>query len=157
MSEALHEEFSEENEQALACVLDTLIPPSPDGRLPAAGALGLVSDVAAAMVAQPALRPAITMGLAAFREVIGSSGPEGFAALSIAERSAILNDLAPAQPAFLPGLLFTVYGAYYRHPTVVKILGIEAWPPHPKGYEMAEIDESLLDEVRNRAPLYRTP
>jgi hypothetical protein len=32
---------------------------------------------------------------------------------------------------------------------------MEARPPHPKGYEMAPHDLSLLDPVRRREKLYR--
>jgi hypothetical protein len=45
--------------------------------------------------------------------------------------------------------------AYYQAPRVVEALGLEARPPHPKGYEVELGDLTLLDEVRRRGKLYR--
>lgn len=149
--------LSGDDRLALACVLDTLIPRSEDGALPGAGELGLTQAIGEAMATQEALRAAIGQGLVGFRDAIGSDGTAAFAARTLAERSEILNDLSTGQPAFIASLVSTVYSAYYQHPQVVEALGIETWPPHPKGYEMAAMDESLLDPVRKRPPLYRTP
>ncbi len=67
----------------------------------------------------------------------------------------VLNEIATTQPAFLPGLIFHGYVGYYQHPEVLEALGLEARPPHPKGYEMEPTDFSLLDDVRRRERLYR--
>jgi hypothetical protein len=141
--------------QALVCILDTLIPRSADGRLPGAGELGIASEIESMLSPQGELWQSIVAGLAAFRSRVGDDGLEGFAASSIADRSQLLNDLAEAQPALVPTLVFNTYAAYYRHPKVITILGIEAWPPHPKGYEMAPMSPERLDHMRSRPPLYR--
>jgi hypothetical protein len=74
----------------------------------------------------------------------------------MALRTQVLNDLSVSHPAFVPTLAFNVYGAYYRHPRVTRALGIEAWPPHPKGYAMEPTSSARLDGMRRRSPMYRT-
>jgi hypothetical protein len=68
----------------------------------------------------------------------------------------VLNELASAQPGFLPGLMFLTYAGYYQDPRVVEALGLEPRPPFPKGYDMEPNELSLLDEVRQRPTLFRT-
>ena len=66
-----------------------------------------------------------------------------------------MNELATRAPAFLPGLVFQTYVAYYQHRDVVRALGLPPRPPHPEGYELEEGDLTLLDPVRRRDPLFR--
>jgi hypothetical protein len=147
--------FSPEDQRALASVLDAIIPPSADGLLPGAGQLGLVRAIEDATRRAPDLRTAIDHGLSALRDLLARRGAEGLAALPAEDRRALLDELVAAQPAFLPGLIFHAYVAYYADDRVVEGLGLEARPPHPKGYEMLPSDLGLLDEVRQRAKLYR--
>ena len=147
--------LSAEQTRSLACVLDTLIPPSADGRMPGAGEIGLAIAIEEAMASQPDLQPAVVHGLAGFEELIAGIGLPAFAALPVAERAELLDELLPSQPAFVASLVFHAYTAYYRHAKVMVALGLEARPPHPKGYEMAPTDTSLLDEMRKRKPMYR--
>jgi hypothetical protein len=64
--------------------------------------------------------------------------------------------LSESQPALVPTLVFNTYSAYYRHSEIIEILGIETWPPHPTGYEMAPTSSERLDQMRRRPPIYRT-
>lgn len=141
--------------RALESVLDELIPPSRDGRLPGAGELGLVAHVEAVMAQQPDLVTAVAQGLAALAELVGDRGPQGFPDLPRPQKLEILNELATLQPAFLPGLVFHTYVGYYQSPRVLQALGMEGRPPAPLGYAMEPTDPSLLDAVRGRPKLYR--
>ncbi|MCZ6463540.1 MAG: gluconate 2-dehydrogenase subunit 3 family protein [Proteobacteria bacterium] len=147
--------LSSDEERDLAGVLDEIIPPSEDGRLPGAGELGLTAAIERAMNDTPDLRPAVAQGLAALHELVESRGPGDFASLSREKRRGVLNELATLQPAFLPGLIFHVYAHYYRDGRVLEALGLEPRPPHPLGYELETGDLSLLDPVRDRPKLYR--
>ena len=131
----------------LSSVLDQLLPPRDDGRLPGAGALGLADGVDTATRALP-LRPAIAAALA-------SLAAGGFAAQPEPEKRARLQALAQEAPAVFQALLVHAYGAYYTHPSVVEALGLPPRPPFPKGYEVPATDFSLLEPVRRRAKLYR--
>ena len=65
MSEAAQESpFSEEQQRALSCVLDQIIPPSADTKMPGAGEIGLVEYIERALQTAPALQPTIADGLA---------------------------------------------------------------------------------------------
>jgi hypothetical protein len=144
--------FSPQEAQALASVLDEIIPPSDDGRLPGAGEAGLVR-----YIEQHAseLRPWILQGLSALDELANGRGARDFAALSREDKLEALNGVATAQPAFLPGLILQTYAGYYQNDRVLEGLGLEARPPYPEGYEMEPTDLSLLDAVRRRGKLYR--
>jgi hypothetical protein len=142
----------DQNARALAALLDTLIPPSPDGTLPGAGELGLAAIIEEAA---PGFAAAAAEGLSELERRAAARGAEGFADLDLADRSALLAEYASDAPAFLPPLIFRAYAHYYQHPAVVTGLGLEARPPHPLGYELEAGDLSGLDAVRARRPLYR--
>jgi hypothetical protein len=137
----------------LDCVLDEIIPARPDGRLPGAGALGVGREIERAMRAEPDLVPAVTDGL----DALAAHAPEGgaFPDLPAAERRRRVHEVAASQPAFLPGLIFHTYIAYYQHDRVLEALGLEARPPHPLGYALEPGDFDLLERVRERGKRYR--
>ncbi len=144
--------YTAAQEQTLGCVLDAIIPPSADGRMPGAGEIGLGRVIAEKA---PDLQPLVVAGLAALDEQARGAGAEGFAALDPAARREALETLSVREPAFLPGLIFQTYVAYYQHPRVVEALGLEARPPHPLGYDLEPGDLSGLEAVRARNTLYR--
>ena len=147
--------LSDDQARVLAAVLDTLIPPSEDGRLPGAGELGLAVYVEQALQQAPALLPLITRGLAILDDLARPASPAGFAALPQPGRAELLTRLSESDPGFLPGLLYHTYAGYYQSPRVVEALGLEARPPYPEGYAMEPTDFRLLDAVRRRPKLYR--
>ncbi len=146
-----------EEQQSLSSVLDLIIPPRPDGRAPGAGALGGVASIEAAIRKSPDLRPAVVGGLIALAKAARERGAGDFAALSDDDRLQALNQVAAAEPAFLPGLIFHTYVGYYQDGRVVEALGLPARPPHPQGYELETGDLGLLDAVRRRPKMYRQP
>jgi hypothetical protein len=147
--------FSPAEAHVLSGVLDEIVPPRADGALPGAGALGLIARIERAVREHPDLRPAITQGLAALEERAKGRGVGSFPELARDARLEVLNELASAAPAFLPALIFQTYVGYYEDPRVQQALGLEARPPHPKGYAMDPGDLSLLDPVRARPKMYR--
>jgi len=150
-------ELSPEQIRSLVCVLDEIVPPSADGRLPGAGELGLVAHLERKLRETPDLRPAVLAGLGVLVRLCRERGASEIAALPRAARAELLNALAAAEPAFLPGLIFQTYVAYYQEGRVLQGLGLEPRPPHPKGYPMEPLDPSLLDPVRLRPKMYREP
>ena len=147
--------FTAEQEDILRALLDEVIPPSSDGRLPGAGGLDLAGHVARTVRQTPMLAPVVQYGLSAIAELAGTRSPDGWAGLARAERSALLAEFAAGDQLFMPALLFLAYSGYYQHPRVVEALGLEARPPHPKGYAMDAFDTTLLDPVRRRGKIYR--
>jgi hypothetical protein len=147
--------FTAEQEDVLRALLDEVIPPSSDGRLPGAGGLDLIGHVARTVRQTPMLAPVIEYGLSAIAELAGTRSPGGWAGLSPTEHSALFAEFAAGDQLFMPALLFLAYSGYYQHPRVVEALGLEARPPHPKGYAMEAFDTTLLDAVRRRGKIYR--
>jgi Gluconate 2-dehydrogenase subunit 3 len=147
--------FTAEQEDMLHALLDEVIPPSADGRLPGAGGLDLIGHVVRTVRQMPMLAPVVQYGLSAIAELAGTRSADGWAGLSRAERSALLAEFAAGDQLFMPALLFLAYSGYYQHPRVVEALGLEARPPHPQGYAMEPFDTTLLDAVRRRGKIYR--
>ena len=147
--------FSPDQVRTLASVLDRIIPPSGDGRLPGAGEIGLAGAIEEALRETPGRLAEVAEGLAALDGLARSRGSEDFSALPDPARLEALGELEAARPEFLPGLVFHTYVGYYQDPRVVEALGLEARPPHPDGYEMEPGDLTLLDDVRRRTKLYR--
>jgi len=147
--------LSPEDELTLASVLDEIVPPSAERKLPGAGEIGLVRAVVDAAKQNPALAPIVLQGLAALDELARDRRGHGFRALRPEERTALFRELAAKEEGFVQSLIFPLYIAYYQHPRVLEALGMEARPPHPKGYEIEPFDPSLLEPVRRRPKLYR--
>jgi hypothetical protein len=147
--------FPPDAARTLAAVLDELIPPSSDGRLPGAGAVGLVEYLEGVCQQTPDLRPALDGGLVALAELARENDAESLADLPQPDRAALLHELTSRAPAFLPGLLFHTYAGYYQQPAVLEGLGLPPRPPFPEGYTLELGDLGLLDPVRARARLWR--
>jgi hypothetical protein len=144
-----------DDKHTLTIMLDELIPPSDDGRLPGAGTLGVAADVEAAVKATPALAPVIQGGLSALDGLSRVRNAGGFVALSRAERVAVLHELEGADPVFVPTMMMLAYVGYYGNDRVVSVLKPDTHAPHPRGYEVEPDDAALLDPVRSRGKLYR--
>src|SRR5262245_18412336 len=114
---------------ALARVLDLLIPASADGRLPAAGELGLAAYVEELAATTPGLRPLLAQGLARLDAEAAGRGAPDFATLAPDARRALFDELVQSLPAFAPTLFFVAMTGYYREPRVLAALGLEARPP----------------------------
>lgn len=140
---------------ALACVLDLLIPSSGDGRMPGAGELGLAVQIERVLAREPGLRAVVAAGIAALEDLARARGAPAFTALAGSERLAALNEVAAAQPGFLPGLLFHTYVAYYQEGRVLEGLGLDPRPPFPTGHVLEPFDATLLEPARRRGKLYR--
>jgi len=147
--------FSPDERAALAVLLDSIVPASDDGRMPSAGALAIESDVEDALDQMPELKAMIEQSLAALHRMATARDPRGLAALSAGARAELFHDLESGEHAFPPVLVLQTYAAYYGHPRVLELLGMEPRAPHPKGYEMKPNDLELLEPVRRRAPMYR--
>jgi len=135
--------LTDAEQRLLAAVLDELVPARADGRLPAAGRLGVAGAVDEALRAAPMLRDVVLDGLAELDAQARQQDPQGFGALGDAARLALLQ-----QQGFVFPLLLQVYAAYYHQPEVLEALGLEARAPHPVGHEMPPDDLGLLDRVR---------
>ncbi len=141
-----------EHARLLEEVLDAVIPPSEDGRLPGAGELGTAAALRERAGRDAGLRTVLDQGLAALAARLGAGG---LGSLPRADRIAVLESLGEEVPGFLPSLVFHACTAYYQHPRVLEGLGLPGRPPFPEGYDLEPGDLSGLDRVRARGRLYR--
>jgi hypothetical protein len=142
--------FSADQCSVLAHVLDEIIPPSPDGRLPGAGQLGLVNAIEEALAKMPDLRTMIADGLSDLERAARDKHAAAFGALARPEKLQLMSE-----QSFVFPLTFQTYVAYYQHPRVAAALGLATRPPHPEGYAMEPNDPALLEPVLRRRKMYR--
>ena len=131
-------------------LLDTLLPG--DGTdWPAAGAHGL----GARMTELAAGIPDGTEALATVLEAL----PEGFIAMTPEDREEALRAIEADMPGPFDAVVTAAYNAYYTDSAVRDVIerltGYENRPPQPRGYTLEPFDESLLDAVKARGPIWR--
>ena len=144
--------FTEGQRLNFASLLDMMIPPSEDGRMPGASELdilGYIQSQANDFIA------VLDEGLTSLDDMANKKYDKNFYALPDADRQALVDEIKTLQPAFIQGLVFQTVACYYQNDRVVQALGLEARPPYPKGYTVEAGDMSLLDPVRQRSKLYR--
>ena len=147
----MQEKFSDAERSGLSALLDEIIPPGRDGRMPGAGQLGLEARIEADLAKQEGLTEVARAGLAALDEASGSA----FSELDRTQRRAVVDQVAAVHPALIPSLVFLTYTAYYEHPQVRVGLGRDPRPAHPGGYELEPFDPGLVEQVLRREPFYR--
>lgn len=147
--------FSAAQQRVLAHVLDDLVPPSPDGRLPGAGAVGVGAYIDRSLGALPELKAMVAAGLDALDATARQRDPRGLDGLPPDARAAVLAEHAGSEHSFPPILIMHAFAGYYQQPAIMTALGMPARAPHPQGYEMGDDDFSLLDPVRQRGRIYR--
>lgn len=150
--------WSEAEGRLLRALLDRLVPASTDGRVPAAGALGVAEYLADRASADPSLgtlfRHALTRA-AALAEDHGAH----FDALDTASRVAVVEVLEGDAPEAFAALVRHTYMGYYSRADVRPLFGLSSRPTQPGGYEVPgdDADEmaELLAPVRARGRCYR--
>ncbi|HKX80482.1 MAG TPA: hypothetical protein VJM34_18390 [Novosphingobium sp.] len=67
----------------------------------------------------------------------------------------VASALGAADPDAYRAVLTALAQCYYRDDRVMRALGMEPRPPFPGGFEVAEGDWSVLEQVRRRPSLWR--
>ena len=137
----------------LAHVINRIIP-AEDG-MPGAGDLGLTSEIDLAVGDLAPLKRLFLAGLAQIEIEAHRSNGKGFNELSPEKQDRLLKAVEGEYPEFFQVLVQQTYNSYYTNPTILPLIGYEVRPPQPQGYPMKPFDDSLLDNVRKRAPMYR--
>ena len=126
----------EREKETLAALAGAMIPASVEHAVPAADDPAIFADIL--KTAAPMLPL-----LATVFEPLDASDPD------------LLDAFGSAHADLLHALVGIVAQCYYRDDRVMTSLGMEARPPFPGGFDLEDGDWSLLDPVRNRAPMYR--
>ena len=150
--------WSEDQGRLLTGLLDVIVPASADGRVPAAGALGIAGFLAGKASADPALAVSLHEVLshaAALAEARGAN----FDDLDAAGRTAVVEALEREAADAFTALLWHTYMGYYSRADVRPHFGLSDRPTQPEGYELPEDDPDeladMLAPVRARGRCYR--
>jgi hypothetical protein len=137
---------------SLDIVLNMIVPPSADGRMPGAAEVG----VPAYLVAEaPDALPQLHRELEELERRARERFARGFAQLDAGERRTLTEAMRAQEPSWMSRLAMETLACYYQHDRVLEGLGMEARPPYPKGYQVVQGDLSLLEPVRARGKIYR--
>jgi hypothetical protein len=137
----------------LSHVLNRLIPATDD--FPGAGDLGIASYVDTVVGRSVELKRLFAEGLTHIAMISQAQQGQEFIDLADDHKDAVLRRVETLYPAFFEALVQHTYSGYYSHPTVIRLLGLEARPPQPRGYHLEPLDLTLLDNVKQRGSLYR--
>ena len=145
--------LSQQQRVLMGAVLDCLVPAN--DRLPGAGGLGVAEHVESYARRFLATRRLLSDGLKAIDVTSVRVHSRRFADLPDGDMVPVLKQVEAEHAAFFEFLIQQAYVGYYTHPTVLRARGLPLRPPQPEGYELAEFDASLLDNVRKRNKVYR--
>ncbi len=142
--------FDKEQEQTLIILLNMIIPPSEDGKLPGAADVGFFD-----YMHSEGLYSWIQEGLIRIGEESHSIYGDEFSVLPTRKQTQLINKLRRGLFRFFFNLTNAVMQCYYQDDHVLKAIGIEARPPFPDGYNVEEGDFALLEPVYLRGIMYR--
>jgi hypothetical protein len=140
---------------SVEALIDALLPPSPDGRLPAASQLG-VADFLARRAAELAdFGPQLALCLAKLAE-LASARNAAFADLGPEARNELVQAIASAEPTAFAAVQRQTYMGYYTDPAIPALFSFPNRPPQPLGHKQPPDEiEALLSPVRARGRRYR--
>ena len=147
---------SKDRHALLADMLDVLIPARADGRIPAAGRLGVADWLRQRAGDDPALAAALA---ALLDRAASLAPPDGLASRDAAGREAILTRLEAECGAAFALLVRHTYMGYYSRGDVRRCLGLSPRPTQPDGHAQPADDPdalaALVAPVRRRGPCFR--
>ena len=150
--------WSEDQGHLLSGLLDVIVPASADGRVPAAGALGIADFLVSKASADPALAVSLREVLAHAAALAEARGAN-FDDLDAAGRVAVVEALEREAADAFTALLWHTYMGYYSRADVRPHFGLSDRPTQPEGYELPEDDPDeladMLAPVRARGRCYR--
>ena len=123
--------------ELLDALLDQIIPASDDGRMPAAGALGVADFIGDRITDDVELKCLFQKGLAQAGMLISINGHR--------VEPDVVKLLEEKAPDFFEALIRLAYMGYYSRGDIRGLLGLSPKPVHPEGYDVPEQD---LDEIR---------
>ena len=145
--------MSEGQLDLLRLMLNRIIPR--DGAMPGAGDLGLVEFVEGVVAKQTSLRRLFSEALTQVEILAGRRNADGFGALDGEAQDEVLKDVELSNPVFFDELVRQTYNGYYTNIQVFERLDY-APPTKEQAERQPELlDESLLEQQRERAPFWR--
>ena len=143
-------DLNEEQARILIALLNLIIPPSEDGKMPGAADVGFF-----AYMHNENLFPWIEEGLRSVVEESHNKYGQEFSALSGSEQTQLIDRLRRRLFRFFSRLTIQIIQCYYQHDHVLEAIGLEVRAPFPQGYLLEEGNLTLLERVYQRGKLYR--
>lgn len=149
-SQLLSENLNKEQKKTLNTLLNLIIPPSNDGKMPSAADVGFF-DYLDSNKQMPWLQEGLQ------KIVVESHNKYGkeFSALNGSEQTQLIDDLKRNFLQFFNRLTIQIIQCYYQNDDVLKAIGIKTHPPFPNGHLLEEGDLTLLEAVYLRGKIYR--
>ena len=144
------ENLNEEQERTLIALLNLIIPPSEDGKMPGAADVGFF-----AYMHNENLYSWIREGLLSIGEESRNMYGKEFSMLSGTNQTQLIDRLRRKLFRFFSQLATHVMLCYYQHDRVLEAIGLEVRPPFPHGYLVEDGDLTLLEAVYERGKIYR--
>ena len=119
--------WSEDQDHLLASLLDEIVPSSADGRVTAAGALGVAEFLAGKASADPELAASLRAVLS-HAAALAEAGGASFDDLDAAGRIAVVEALEREVPDAFTALLWHTYMGYYSRADVRPQFGLSPKP-----------------------------
>ncbi len=142
--------FTEEQKQALAILVDMMIPAN--DVMPSAADPDIFSVILTYLVDTA---EDMRKGIQALNGLSVEQHQKPFLALNEDAQGMIVSDFRVLHGEPIALLQMHTVSSYYMDDRVLEALGLEARPPFPGGYNVAPSDWSMLDSVRAREKLYR--
>lgn len=151
--------FSDDDyQQLIDGILNQLIPASADGKIPAAGALGIARYLARVAETDAESGKILELGFKRADELLTPKGSK-FSDLNNHQQVEFVKKLEQQEPEFFSVLLRATYMGYYSRADVRPLFGLSSQPTQPAGYEVPIESPgemaSLTRAVKKRGQCYR--
>jgi hypothetical protein len=143
-------ELTEEQNTILSLLLNQIIPPSGDGKMPGVSTVDIFN-----FLESENLFEWIKEGLNWIDEESHNKYEQKYSAMTIAKQSQIIARMRSMHFRFFSLLANRVIECYYQHDLVLKAIGLEPRSPFPEGYSIEDGDLTLLEPVLLRGKRYR--
>ena len=145
--------FSEEQTALASEVLDQLIPAR--GDFPGAGELGVAQHLGSLAGSKPDLGGLLRDGLEAIESASREAHFAAFSDISDDRKVEVLRAVEAESPQSFAMLVRHAYAGYYSNRRVIELMGLEARPPQPLGFELEPFDPTTVEHVRERGKIWR--
>ncbi len=144
--------LSQSQLELITGVLNRLIPPV--GNMPSAGGIA-VEFLDEAIGNSVKLRQLFGRELSVIELEANGKFSHSFLELADDQKDEVLRQVEKKVPEFFKELLQQTYNGYYTNSRVIQLLGLEARPPQPRGYQLEQGDFSVIEKVMKRGTVYR--
>ena len=153
MTESETMSFSKDQASLAAQVLDQLVPAR--DAFPSAGELGVAQHLSGVAASKPDLGRLFHDGLTSIESASRKAPSTAFADLADDQKVQVLRAVEAECPQFFAMLLRHTYSGYYSNPRIIELLGLEARPPQPLGFDLDPFDPTTVENVKQRGKLWR--